>query len=155
MSMKIIIGAVGKMKKKSPEEALINEYVSKTRWPVEIKEVEEKRTLPVDELKSVESELLLKVLPNDAKIVVLDERGETLSSRELAGRLRTWQDSGVGTVAFLIGGANGHSETLRQRADLKLSFGRMTLPHMLMRVVLAEQIYRAKTILDGHPYHKD
>lgn len=153
--MKIIIGAVGKMKKKSPEEALINEYVSKTRWPVEIKEVEEKRTLPVDELKSAESELLLRVLPNDAKIVVLDERGETLSSRELAGRLRTWQDSGVGTVAFLIGGANGHSETLRQRADLKLSFGRMTLPHMLMRVVLAEQIYRAKTILDGHPYHKD
>lgn len=155
MSMKIIIGAVGKMKKKSPEEALINEYVSKTRWPVEIKEVEEKRTLPVDELKSAESELLLRALPNDAKIVVLDERGETLSSRELAGRLRTWQDSGVGTVAFLIGGANGHSETLRQRADLKLSFGRMTLPHMLMRVVLAEQIYRAKTILDGHPYHKD
>ena len=155
MSMKIIIGAVGKMKKKSSEEALINEYVSKTRWPVEIKEVEEKRTLPVDELKSAESELLLKALPNDAKIVVLDERGETLSSRELAGRLRTWQDSGVGTVAFLIGGANGHSETLRQRADLKLSFGRMTLPHMLMRVVLAEQIYRAKTILDGHPYHKD
>ena len=153
--MKIIIGAVGKMKKKSPEEALINEYVSKTRWPVEIKEVEEKRTLPVDELKSAESELLLKALPNDAKIVALDERGETLSSRELAGRLRTWQDSGVGTVAFLIGGANGHSETLRQRADLKLSFGRMTLPHMLMRVVLAEQIYRAKTILDGHPYHKD
>lgn len=153
--MKIIIGAVGKMKKKSPEEALINEYVSKTRWPVEIKEVEEKRTLPVDELKSAESELLLKALPNDAKIVVLDERGEILSSRELAGRLRTWQDSGVGTVAFLIGGANGHSETLRQRADLKLSFGRMTLPHMLMRVVLAEQIYRAKTILDGHPYHKD
>ncbi|MBR6674625.1 MAG: 23S rRNA (pseudouridine(1915)-N(3))-methyltransferase RlmH [Alphaproteobacteria bacterium] len=153
--MKIIIGAVGKMKKKSPEEALINEYVSKTRWPVEIKEVEEKRTLPVDELKSAESELLLKALPNDAKIVVLDERGETLSSRELAGRLRIWQDSGVGTVAFLIGGANGHSETLRQRADLKLSFGRMTLPHMLMRVVLAEQIYRAKTILDGHPYHKD
>ena len=153
--MKIIIGAVGKMKKKSSEEALINEYVSKTRWPVEIKEVEEKRTLPVDELKSAESELLLKALPNDAKIVVLDERGETLSSRELAGRLRTWQDSGVGTVAFLIGGANGHSETLRQRADLKLSFGRMTLPHMLMRVVLAEQIYRAKTILDGHPYHKD
>ena len=155
MPMKIIIGAVGKMKKKSPEEALINDYISKTRWPVEIKEVEEKRTLPVDELKSAESELLLRALPTDTKIVALDERGETLSSRELAGRLRTWQDSGVGTVAFLIGGANGHSETLRQRADLKLSFGRMTLPHMLMRVVLAEQIYRAKTILDGHPYHKD
>jgi len=153
--MKIIIGAVGKMKKKSPEEALINDYISKTRWPVEIKEVEEKRSLPVDDLKSAESELLLKALPNDAKIVVLDERGETLSSRELADKIRVWQDSGVGTVAFLIGGANGHSDALRRRADLKLSFGRMTLPHMLMRVVLAEQIYRAKTILDGHPYHRD
>ena len=92
---------------------------------------------------------------NDAKIVVLDERGETLSSRELADKIRVWQDGGVGTVAFLIGGANGHSDALRRRADLKLSFGRMTLPHMLMRVVLAEQIYRAKTILDGHPYHRD
>lgn len=153
--MKIIIGAVGKMKKKSPEEALINDYISKTRWPVEIKEVEEKRTLPVEELKSAESDLLLKSLPNDTKIVVLDERGETLSSRELAEKMRMWQDTGTGTVAFLIGGANGHADTLRQRADLKLSFGRMTLPHMLMRVVLAEQIYRAKTILDGHPYHRD
>ena len=153
--MKIIIGAVGKMKKKSPEEALINDYISKTRWSVEIKEVEEKRALPVDDLKSAESELLLKALPNDAKIVVLDERGETLSSRELADKIRVWQDGGVGTVAFLIGGANGHSDALRRRADLKLSFGRMTLPHMLMRVVLAEQIYRAKTILDGHPYHRD
>ena len=153
--MKIIIGAVGKMKKKSPEEALINDYISKTRWPVEIKEVEEKRSLPVDDLKSAESELLLKALPNDAKIVVLDERGETLSSRELADKIRVWQDGGVGTVAFLIGGANGHSDALRRRADLKLSFGRMTLPHMLMRVVLVEQIYRAKTILDGHPYHRD
>ena len=153
--MKIIIGAVGKMKKKSPEEALINDYISKTRWPVEIKEVEEKRSLPVDDLKSAESELLLKALPNDAKIVALDERGETLSSRELADKIRVWQDGGVGTVAFLIGGANGHSDALRRRADLKLSFGRMTLPHMLMRVVLVEQIYRAKTILDGHPYHRD
>ena len=153
--MKIIIGAVGKMKKKSPEEALINDYISKTRWPVEVKEVEEKRALPVDELKVAESDLLLRALPTDTKIVVLDERGETLSSRQLAERMRMWQDGGVGTVAFLIGGANGHSEQLRQRADLKLSFGRMTLPHMLMRVVLSEQIYRAKTILDGHPYHKD
>lgn len=153
--MKIIIGAVGKMKKKSPEDSLINEYISKTRWPIEIKEVEEKRSLPTEELKMAESELLMKVIPNDAKIVVLDERGQTMSSRELAEKVRVWQDSGIGTIAFLIGGANGHADILRHRADLKLSFGRMTLPHMLMRVVLAEQIYRMKTILDGHPYHKD
>lgn len=153
--MRIIIATVGKMKRKSAEDILIGEYISKTRWPVEVKEVEEKRPLPVDELKQVESDLLLKSLPTNTKIVVLDERGETLSSRELAEKIRSWQDQGASDIAFLIGGAHGHSDFLRKRADLKLSFGRMTLPHMLMRVVLAEQIYRAKTILDGHPYHKD
>ena len=153
--MRIIIAAVGKMKRKSPEEALMQDYISKTRWPIEVKEVEEKRNLSIDELKIAESDLLLKSLPNDTKIIVLDERGETLSSRELAQKIGSWQDTGCGTVAFLIGGANGHADHLRKQADLKLSFGRMTLPHMLMRVVLAEQIYRAKTILDGHPYHKD
>ena len=153
--MRIIIAAVGKMKRKSPEEALMQDYISKTRWPIEVKEVEEKRNLSIDELKIAESDLLLKSLPNDTKIIALDERGETLSSRELAQKIGSWQDTGCGTVAFLIGGANGHADHLRKQADLKLSFGRMTLPHMLMRVVLAEQIYRAKTILDGHPYHKD
>ncbi len=153
--MRIIIGAVGKMKRKSPEEALMQDYIAKTRWPVEIKEVEEKRPLPTDELKIAESDLLLKSLPAGTKIVVLDERGETLSSRELAKKIGDWQDQGIGTIAFLIGGANGHADHLRKQADLKLSFGRMTLPHMLMRVVLTEQIYRTKTILDGHPYHKD
>lgn len=153
--MHIIISAIGKMKKKSPEEALITDYISKTRWPVDIKEAEEKRALSGEDLKQAESELLLKSIPAGAKIIALDEHGETLSSRELAEKIRFWQDNGVQTVAFCIGGATGHGACLKQRADLKLSFGRMTLPHMLMRVVLAEQIYRIKTILDGHPYHKD
>lgn len=153
--MKIYICAIGKLKKNSPEKDLINDYISKTRWPIEIKEFEEKKSLNTEELKIAESDLLIKSVPNDAKLIVLDETGETLSSRELAKKISQWQDNGIGSVAFLIGGANGHAEHLKKRADLKLSFGRMTLPHMLMRVVLTEQIYRIKTILDGHPYHKD
>lgn len=153
--MNILISAIGKMKKKSPEEALMNEYIQKTRWSVVVKEQEEKRALEGEHLKVAESELLLASVPAGAKIVALDEGGKLLSSRELAMQLCEWQDQGAGTVVFLIGGANGHAEVLKQRADLKLSFGRMTLPHMLARVVLAEQIYRAKSILDGHPYHRD
>lgn len=153
--MKIYICAIGKLKKNSPEQDLINNYISKTRWPIEIKEFEEKKSLNTEELKIAESDLLMKSVPHDAKLIVLDETGETLSSRELAKKIGQWQDNGIGSVAFLIGGANGHAQHLKKQADLKLSFGRMTLPHMLMRVVLTEQIYRIKTILDGHPYHKD
>ena len=153
--MHIHICAISKMKKKSPEEALINEYIKKTRWPVTIKEFEEKRALTGDQLKMAESELLLASAPAGAKIIALDESGELLSSRELAAKISAWQDSGVADVAFLIGGANGHADSVKKRADLKLSFGRMTMPHMLARVVLAEQIYRVKSILDGHPYHRD
>lgn len=153
--MQILISAIGKMKKKSPEEALMNEYIQKTRWPITVKEQEEKRALEGDQLKSAESELLLSSVPDGAKIIALDEGGELLSSRELADKIREWQDQGISNIVFLIGGANGHADSVKKRADLKLSFGRMTLPHMLARVVLAEQIYRIKSILDNHPYHRD
>lgn len=153
--MQIVIAAVGKLKKQTPEDVLIQSYLTKTRWPITIKEVEEKKALSGEALKEAESHLLLNAIPNGAKIVALDETGQTPSSREFADRLREWIDSGVPTIAFLIGGANGHADFLKQRADYKLSFGRMTLPHILARVVLVEQIYRAKTIIDGHPYHRD
>ena len=153
--MRVLIAAIGRMKKKSPEETLMSDYIQKTRWPVDVKEMEEKRALEGEALKRAESDLLLNVVPQGAKIVALDEKGALLSSRELAEQLRRWQDEGAPAVCFLIGGANGHADTVKNKADLKLSFGRMTLPHMLARVVLAEQIYRAKTILDGHPYHRD
>lgn len=153
--MHIHICAISKMKKKSPEEALINDYIRKTRWPVVIKEFEEKKALSGDQLKEAESALLLSAVPAGAKIVALDEGGEVLSSRELAAKMAAWQDAGISDVAFLIGGANGHAKSVKTKADLKLSFGRMTMPHMLARVVLAEQIYCIKSILDGHPYHRD
>ena len=153
--MKIIIAAIGKLNKKSPEQVLIDDYIQKTRWPVSVVQVEEKKALRGAELQEAEGALLLKQVPAGFKIVALDERGDEPSSRKFAEKLRVWRDGGVPGIAFLIGGADGHAETVRQKADYMVSFGRMTMPHFLARVVLAEQIYRAKTILDGHPYHRD
>ncbi len=153
--MRVLISAIGKLKKNSPEEALIDDYIRKTHWPVRIRESEEKRALSGEALKEAEGRLLLEAVPPGAKIVVLDERGEEPSSRELAKKIGSWRDSGVQDIAFLIGGADGHAASTRRKADFILSFGRMTMPHMLARVVLTEQIYRIKTILDGHPYHRE
>jgi 23S rRNA (pseudouridine1915-N3)-methyltransferase len=87
-------------------------------------------------------------------LVALDERGQMLSSPELAQRIADWRDAGRQDLAFVIGGADGLAPALRDRADLALSFGRLVWPHMLVRVMLAEQIYRAATILSGSPYHR-
>ena len=153
--MHVVISAIGKLKKNSPEYELMSSYLKRVKWSVEIKEYEAKKALTGTALKNAEAELLVSGIPHKAKTVVLDEHGDTLSSREFAGKLRSWQNNGVDTVAFLIGGADGHGKPAKEKADLTLSFGRMTLPHFLMRVVLAEQIYRAQTILNGHPYHRD
>jgi len=153
--MKILIVAIGKLNKKSPEQALIDSYISKTRWPVAVIQTEEKKALHGQELQEAEGSLLLKQVPAGYKIVALDERGDEPSSRAFARKIGRWRDEGTAGIAFLIGGADGHPNIVRNKADWLLSFGRMTLPHFLARVVLSEQIYRAKTILDGHPYHRD
>lgn len=103
---------------------------------------------------SAEGGLLARAIPVGSVIVVLDERGRTLSSPELAGQLALWRDGGQQDAAFVIGGADGIDPALRSRADLAISFGRMVWPHMLVRVMLAEQLYRATTILAGSPYHR-
>ncbi|MDR2902568.1 MAG: 23S rRNA (pseudouridine(1915)-N(3))-methyltransferase RlmH [Lactobacillales bacterium] len=153
--MKVIIAAIGKMKKNSHEFELVQEYIRKSKMDIQVVEAEEKRALSGEALKKAESELLLRAIPKGTRTIVLDEKGVLLSSRELADILKNWQDQGAQNICFLIGGADGHSADLKNKADLKLSFGRMTLPHMLMRVVLAEQIYRAGSILANHPYHRD
>ena len=150
--MQVQIRAIGKLKKNTPEFAIITDYLKKTRWPVEVKEYEEKKVLAGSELKLAEAKLLLKDLPTGAFVVALDERGKTLSSRELANTLRPHADK---PIVFIIGGADGLDESVRKKANLILSFGRMTFPHFLMRAVLAEQIYRIRTLWDGHPYHRD
>lgn len=146
--MKIIIGAIGKCKKKSPEAEIVAEYIKRSAWDVIIKEKDNSN-------QRDEAEFLQNVVPNGAKVVVLDERGENMKSIELAAKFENWQNNGVSEVCFLIGGADGHLEETRKKADLLLSFGKLTLPHMLMRAVLSEQIYRIQTIIKGHPYHRE
>lgn len=153
--MHIHIIAIGKLKSSSPEQQIIDTYLKQCGWKVSVTQLEEKRKLPTPQLQEAESNLILNHIPQGAKIIVLDEKGEQWTSRQCADTLSKWQDSGVSDVCFCIGGANGHSDILRKKAHALLSFGRMTLPHFLMRSVLSEQIYRAYTIINHHPYHRD
>jgi len=146
--MKIIIAAVGKMKA-GPEKTLADSYLKRIPWNITIKEIEEKKNLSGEKLKSTEGKLLLAA-SEKTKRIVLDERGDVLSSIAFARKINSFG----GPVSFLIGGAEGHGDEVRSNADFLLSLGKMTWPHMLARAMLAEQIYRAHTILSGHPYHK-
>lgn len=146
--MKVLIIAIGKCKKTSPEAQLIAEYIKRSNWEVVIKEKD-------NASQEEEAKFLQENIPNGAKVIVLDERGENLKSLELSHRIENWMLNGCSELCFLIGGADGHLQTTRDRADLVLSFGKLTLPHMLMRAVLTEQIYRIQTIISHHPYHRE
>lgn len=155
--MKFRIVAVGRMKA-GAERALYDHYATRVRPAIAISEVEEKRPLSSAELKAREAELLLAALDETKgkrAVVVLDEKGKTFTSRDFAQRLQRFEDDGAGEIVFLIGGADGHGDAVLKRADLRLSLGAMTWPHMLVRGMLAEQLYRAQQILAGHPYHRD
>ncbi len=151
--MNITLAAVGKAKP-GAERELFASYVARLPWRVDVKEIEIKKEMAVDVRRAREGEALLAAVPDGARIVALDERGRAEGSEAFAKRLGAWRDDGVRGVAFLIGGADGLDEALRKRADLVLSFGALTWPHMLVRALLAEQLYRAHTILTGHPYHR-
>ena len=105
--------------------------------------------------KDTEADLIESQIGSGDFVIALDERGRDLSSRDLATRMGRLRDEGRGTVSVIVGGADGLAERLRQRADMLLAFGRATWPHMLVRVMLMEQLYRASSILGGHPYHRD
>ncbi len=151
--MRFTLVAVGRSGK-GPEQDLFKHYAARLRPPLVLKEVEEKRPLAVTDRQAREAEKLLAAVPRGARIVALDERGKALDSVAFARTLGKWQDQGVQDVAFLIGGADGHDGSVRQKADLILGLGAMTWPHMLVRGLIAEQIYRAQCILSGHPYHR-
>lgn len=154
--MRILIAAVGRAKA-GPERALFDHYQARLQAPfsLALKEVEEKRALKGAELKKREAELLLATLPKGAIAIAMDERGKSLSSADFAKKIGDWRDEGVRELAFVIGGADGLDESVRKKARLTLSFGAQTWPHMLVRGLLAEQIYRAQCILGGHPYHRE
>ncbi|WP_114966237.1 23S rRNA (pseudouridine(1915)-N(3))-methyltransferase RlmH [Alkalilacustris brevis] len=155
--MRLHICAVGRLRG-GPEAALIDDYLLRLGrtgqglglGPAQVLEIEDRSGGGPE----AEGERLLRAAPDGAVLCALDERGKALSSPEFAEMLARWRDEGRRDAAFLIGGADGLSRDLRARADAKISFGRMVWPHMLARVMLAEQLYRAATILAGTPYHR-
>lgn len=156
--MKLTIACIGRAgrAKHDAAQSLIEGYRERLPWPVTIREVEDKKAGgSVAERKQREAELLLAACPKGAVLVALDEHGRNLPSRGFAEQLGRWRDGGEAEIAFLIGGADGLDAALLARARLKIAFGAMTWPHLLARVLLLEQLYRAWSLLNNHPYHRD
>ncbi len=152
--MRFHLIAVGKLGA-GPERALFEHFAERLSSPLSVKEVDEKRSLPSAALKKSEGQKLLAAIPARAVTVALDEKGKAIASRAFAQRLGVWRDEGVRDIAFLIGGADGLDQAVLKAASMTLSFGSMTWPHKLVRGLLAEQLYRAQSILSGHPYHRE
>jgi 23S rRNA (pseudouridine1915-N3)-methyltransferase len=152
--MKITIISIGKFRNQDPARELFLEYQKRLSWKIDLKELELKGNFQGEILKIKEGELLLSKVPNGAKIIALDEKGKMFSSPEFATVIKNYAVQGSSDLAFIIGGADGLSAELKQKADLTLSFSKMTFPHLMIRSFLIEQIYRASTIISGHPYHR-
>jgi 23S rRNA (pseudouridine1915-N3)-methyltransferase len=159
--VKLNILCVGKLKEDA-ERSIVARYLERFGqigagmglFFAGITELMESRAASADARKAAEATELRRRLPEGTRVVALDEHGRAMTSEEFAEILRRWQDEGARSVAFLIGGPDGLDQALVKDADLALSLGRLTLPHGLARVVLAEQLYRAATILARHPYHR-
>ncbi|GAB6052980.1 23S rRNA (pseudouridine(1915)-N(3))-methyltransferase RlmH [Magnetospira thiophila] len=153
--MKITLVAVGRFGSGHGEERrLFERYSKRLPFALDLREVEEKRPLPAAQLQAREAELLRAAVPAGALLVALDEKGKSLTTRAFSEKFEQWRHLGR-DIAFVIGGADGLHENVRQKADLLLSLGPMTWPHLMVRALIAEQIYRAHCILTGHPYHRD
>jgi 23S rRNA (pseudouridine1915-N3)-methyltransferase len=156
--LRLLIAAVGRLRD-TPEAALTADYITRAAnagrqigfKSVDVVEVEAK---PNGDQRA-EAGALFRATPDDARRILLDERGAEWTSRQLAEKLARWRDDGLPCVTFWIGGADGVSQSVKDNAEEKLAFGRQTWPHRLVRVMIAEQVYRALTILCGTPYHRD
>lgn len=159
--MRLIVAAIGRLKA-GPERELAERYrdrVAKAGRAVglrdiEIVEIRESRAPEAPRRVLEEAIALTNIIPERAVLVALDETGENLDSGGTTGLLRSWRDAGRPAVVFCIGGADGLGHEIKGRADLTLAFGAATWPHQLVRIMLLEQLYRAVTILAGHPYHR-
>jgi 23S rRNA (pseudouridine1915-N3)-methyltransferase len=127
---------------RSPEADLVDRYLKRIAWPTKVTELADRGGK-------------MPELPASSVTIVLDERGQALASADLAKKLESWRDGGKREAHFLIGAADGHDEAQRRDADLLLSFGPATWPHLLARAMLAEQLFRATSILANHPYHRE
>jgi len=157
----ITIAAVGKLKA-GPERELFDRYVARAAaagrslgLTFTTREFVEGRASSSPARKDQEAEGLLGALAPGGALVALDEGGKNLDSRAFADRIARWRDDGSANLVLAIGGPDGHGPTLLEKSSLRLAFGPMTWPHQLARLMLAEQLYRAVTILSGHPYHRD
>jgi len=159
--MRLLVAAVGRLKS-GAERDLAERYRDRAAKSgravgirdVEIVEIKDSRVPELGKRVLEETIAVANIIPEGAVTVVLDGHGENLDSASIAGEIRAWRDSGRETVVFVIGGADGLGEEIKQRANLRLAFGAATWPHQLVRTMLLEQIYRAVTILAGHPYHR-
>ncbi len=155
--MRLTLCVVGRLRN-GPEKDLFSDYIDRFEktgrgmglGPVEVVEVEDRKGGGM----RAEAELLLRAIPKGAILLAMDERGKTMTSPQFARQIAKWRDDGAQSLAIVIGGADGLSPELREQADMSLSFGKMVWPHMLARVMLAEQLYRAASILGGSPYHR-
>jgi len=160
--MRIIVAAVGRLKQ-GPETELSERYRKRAAQTgrqlgllrdIEIVEIRESRAADAGKRMIEESIALANVIPDTAAVVLLDSRGDNLESIDFASQISKWRANGRPATVFVIGGADGLAPNLRDKADLRISFGSATWPHQLVRVMLLEQLYRATTILAGHPYHR-
>jgi 23S rRNA (pseudouridine1915-N3)-methyltransferase len=159
--MRIVVAAVGRLKQ-GPERDLAERYRKRAAdagrsagiTALDIVEIRESRAGDASRRRLEESIAVANIVPDNAVLVILDERGESMSSPVFAGRLQAWRSENKPTVAFAIGGHDGLAPSLREKAGLAIAFGQATWPHQLLRIMLLEQLYRAVTILMGHPYHR-
>jgi 23S rRNA (pseudouridine1915-N3)-methyltransferase len=159
--MQMTIAAIGRMKA-GPERDLAERYLDRVNkaggrlaLSLSVRELPESRAGSADTRKDQEAAALVDALPPGAVLVALDETGRNLDSRAFAQHIARWRDDGVSDLVFAIGGADGLGPSLLDKATLRLALGAMTWPHQMVRLMLAEQVYRAVTILSGHPYHRD
>jgi 23S rRNA (pseudouridine1915-N3)-methyltransferase len=150
--MQVIVAAIGR-DRAGPTRDLFEDYRRRSPWPIRLVEIAPRSSQPIERRLREEGERLLQAVPPGAVLVALDEAGRQLDSAGLARRIARWQGE-YGTLAFAIGGPDGLDPSVLELAEATFAFGRMTWPHRLVRVMLAEQIYRASTILSGHPYHR-
>jgi 23S rRNA (pseudouridine1915-N3)-methyltransferase len=154
--MRITILSIGKFEN-SPHKAVFENYLKRLKWKIELREMELKnaQNMSVDKIKEGEGDLILKALRPSSKLILLDERGKQFASRDFAKLISEFGVNGDSDLTFVIGGADGLAPELLKKNHLKISFGLMTLPHLMVRSVLMEQLYRAQTIISGHPYHRE
>jgi 23S rRNA (pseudouridine1915-N3)-methyltransferase len=159
--MRIVVAAVGRLKQ-GPERELAEHYRKRAAdagrsagvSAFDIIEIKESRAGDAARRMLEESIAIANIIPDGGAIVILDERGESMSSSSFAGRLQGWRSQDRPAVVFIIGGHDGLAPSLREKSNLAIAFGAATWPHQLVRIMLLEQLYRAVTILAGHPYHR-